>query len=56
MEGILMGKKGEESPAAQKTEEPLEYMEEEQEVEGHNVEKQQRKPPETMGILKYRRF
>lgn len=51
MEGILMGKKkGEESPA-QKTEEPLEYLAEEQGVEGLSVEKQQRKPPENIGIL-----
>lgn len=52
MEGILMGKKkGEENPAAQKIDEPLEYMAEEQGVEGLNVEEQQRKPPENIGIL-----
>lgn len=52
MEGILMGKKkGEENPAAEKIDEPLEYMAEEQGMEGLNVEKQQRKPPENIGIL-----
>lgn len=52
MEGILMGKnKGEESPAAQEAVEPLEYMAEDQEVEGLNEDNQQRKQPENIGIL-----
>lgn len=51
MEGILMGKKGEESPAAQEAVEPLEYMAEEQGVEGLNEDNQQRKQPENIGIL-----
>lgn len=52
MEGILMGKKkGEESPVAQMTDEPLEYMAEEQVVEGLNEEKQQRKQLENAGTI-----
>lgn len=52
MEGILMGKKkGEESLADEKAVEPLEYMAEETGVEGLNVENQQRKQPENIGIL-----
>lgn len=50
MEDVMMGKKkGQESPTAQKPDEPLEYMAEEQEGEGLNVEKEQRKPPENIG-------
>lgn len=50
MEDVMMGKKkGQESPTTQKPDEPLEYMAEEQEGEGLNVEKEQRKPPENIG-------
>lgn len=57
MEGIFMGKKKEEeSPAAQKPDEPMEYMAEEQGEEGLSVEKQQqRKQPENIGMLSTRR-
>lgn len=56
MEGIFMGKKKEEeNPAAQKTEEPVEYMAEEQGMEGLSVEKQRRKQPENLGTVYYPR-
>lgn len=52
MEGILMGKKNaEDSLGAQKTDEPVEYMAEDQGVGGFNEEKPPRKQPENIGIL-----
>lgn len=50
IEGILTGKKEKESPDAQKADEALEYMVEEQAVESLNVGKQQ-KLPDNIGIL-----
>lgn len=52
-DAMIVKKKGQERPTAQKPDEPLEYMaeEEEEEGEGLNVEKEQRKPPENIGML-----
>lgn len=52
VDGIFIGKdKGEEGPAAQKTEEPVEYVAEEPGVGQPNMEKQLRKQSDNIGIL-----
>lgn len=57
MEGMMMGReKADESPAAQKTDEPMEYATEEQAVGQANVEKQLNKQPENMGMYAYGSF
>lgn len=54
MEGMMMGKeKADESPAAQKTDEPMEYVIEEQAMGRANVEKRLNKQPESMGMCAY---
>lgn len=54
LEGLLMGKKNEEeTPAAQKAVEPVEYMAAEQGAGGLTGENQSKKQPENIGTVHY---